>query len=119
MILVSGGAGYIGSHTVLELKDKGYEVIVIDNLYSGHREFVPDDVKFLNGDIRDSDFLSELFKKHSIDAVIHFAGLSLVGESVKLPELYYQANIGGTASLISAMRKKGVKKIIFSYRLPR
>lgn len=113
-ILVLGGAGYIGSHTVSELIDEGYDVVVVDNLDTGHWEAVHPDAKFYEGDIRDSKFLKKVFKKEKIDAVIHFAAYSIVGESMKDPLKYYDNNLGGTMSLLSCMAEAGVKYAVFS-----
>lgn len=112
-ILVTGGAGYIGSHTVRALEKKGYEAIVIDNLSKGHRPAVQKSVLY-EGDLRDRDFLEEVFQNHKIDAIIHFAALSLVGESVTRPDLYFGANLEGALSLLDTMRKFEVNQIVFS-----
>lgn len=113
-ILVLGGAGYIGSHTALELIKCGHEVVVADNLATGYRAAVPEKAEFFKGDLRDFDFLDGLFKKEKIDAVIHFAAYSLVGESVSDPLKYYDNNLCGTKVLLEAMIKNGVDKIVFS-----
>ncbi len=113
-ILVTGGAGYIGSHTALELIRAGHDVVVADNLATGYREAVPGQAAFYQGDLRDSDFLDELFLSESIDAVIHFAASSLVGESVINPLKYYDNNLCGTRTLLECMIKNGVDKIVFS-----
>ena len=113
-LLVLGGAGYIGSHTALELIKKGHEVIVVDNLVTGHEKAVPDKAVFYQGDIRNFDFLDNLFKTEKIDAVIHFAAYSLVGESVTNPLKYYDNNLYGTKVLLEAMIKNNVNKIVFS-----
>ncbi|WP_289423414.1 UDP-glucose 4-epimerase GalE, partial [Faecalibaculum rodentium] len=120
-ILVTGGAGYIGSHTAVELLNSGHEVIVADNLSNSSekaldrvKEITGKDLRFYNVDLRDKDALQDLFDKEDIDAVIHFAGLKAVGESVSKPIEYYQNNIGGTLNLVEAMRDHGVKNIIFS-----
>jgi UDP-glucose 4-epimerase len=112
-ILVTGGAGYIGSHTVLYLKQRGEEVIVLDNLQKGHRDAVLD-AKFYKGDLKDDAILDQIFKTHHIDAVIHFAANSLVGESVEKPIEYYDNNVIGTYHLVKKMIEHGVKKIVFS-----
>lgn len=114
MILVCGGAGYIGSHTVYELVDRGEEVIVLDNLQTGHRAAVHSMAKFYNGDIRDRKFLDKVFSERKIEAVIHFAANSLVGESIIDPLKYYDNNVYGTQVLLEAMNKYNVKKIVFS-----
>jgi UDP-glucose 4-epimerase len=120
-ILVTGGAGYIGSHTVVELQNSGYDVIVCDNLSNSSRTSLErvkmitgKDVPFYLADIRDRDALNDIFVKEQIDSVIHFAGLKAVGESVAKPWEYYDNNITGTLTLIDVMRKHNVKNIIFS-----
>jgi UDP-glucose 4-epimerase len=112
-ILVTGGAGYIGSHTVLYLKQRGEEVIVLDNLQKGHRDAVLD-AKFYKGDLKDDGILDQIFNTHHIDAVIHFAANSLVGESVEKPLEYYDNNVIGTYHLVKKMIEHGVKKIVYS-----
>lgn len=112
-IMVTGGAGYIGSHTVAELLAKGEEVVIVDNLQQGHREAVLGG-KLYVGDIRDADFLDTVFRENDIDAVIHFAASSLVGESMQLPGKYYHNNVYGTLCLLEKMNEYGVKKIVFS-----
>jgi len=112
-ILIVGGAGYIGSHVVHDLNEKGYQVIVYDNLSEGHREAVA--VKdFICGDINDSNTLDEVFESNKIDAVMHFSAYAYVGESVENPEKYYKNNVSATINLLSAMLKNNVKKIVFS-----
>ncbi|MCP4022461.1 MAG: UDP-glucose 4-epimerase GalE [Desulfobacteraceae bacterium] len=120
-ILVTGGAGYIGSHTCVELLDAGYEIVIVDNLSNSSEEVIKrikeitrKDFIFLNADLRDRHQLSTIFKDHKIDAVIHFAGLKAVGESVELPLKYYQNNIEGTLSLLDTMNHANVKTIVFS-----
>lgn len=113
-ILVCGGAGYIGSHTVYELIKQGYQVVVIDNLQTGHKEVVHSEAIFYQGDMRDAKFLDEVFSKEKIDAVIHFAANSLVGESMTDPYKYYENNVYGTLKLLEAMRNHNVKRIVFS-----
>lgn len=113
-ILVLGGAGYIGSHTVYALKEKGEDVVIIDNLETGHIEAVHSDARFYQGDIRDRAFLDGVFEKESIDAVIHFAANSLVGESMVNPLKYYDNNLCGTKVLLEAMVAHNIKKIVFS-----
>lgn len=112
-ILVTGGAGYIGSHTVAALLDQGQEVVVIDNLQSGHREALLGG-KLYEGDLRDKALLAKLFAENSIEAVIHFAANSLVGESMKDPVKYYDNNVYGTLCLLEAMDRANVRKIVFS-----
>ncbi|MCR8844845.1 UDP-glucose 4-epimerase GalE [Paenibacillus sp. SC116] len=114
-ILVTGGAGYIGSHTVQALLDGGHNVIVVDNLTAGHIESIKQDqVKFYPCDIRDKETLSQIIQKHSVKAVIHFAASSLVGESMKDPAKYYDNNVYGTQCLLEAMALQQVKHIVFS-----
>lgn len=112
-ILVTGGAGYIGSHTVVELLRQGEEVVVVDNLQTGHLPAVKG-ASYYQADLRDSKALSEVFSKHSIEAVIHFAASSLVGESVEKPLMYYENNLLASHSLVSVMMEHDVKKIVFS-----
>ncbi len=120
-ILVTGGAGYIGSHTVVELQNAGYEVVVVDNLSNSSEKSLErvkaitgKEVKFYKVDVLDRDALEEVFEKESIDSCINFAGLKAVGESVAKPWEYYYNNIAGTLILVDVMRKHGVKNIIFS-----
>ena len=113
-ILVCGGAGYIGSHMVDELLKSGEEPIVVDNLRTGHRQSVPQNVKFYNEDIRDSKALDKIFTENSIEAVIHFAACSLVGESMEKPLMYLNNNVYGMQVLLEAMVKYKVDKIVFS-----
>ena len=110
-ILVLGGAGYIGSHTVYELVDAGYEVIVVDNLLTGFKEAVHPQAKFYEGDIRDKIFLDNILSKEKIDGVIHFAASSQVGESMKNPLKYYNNNLCGTEVLLESMVEHGIDKI--------
>ena len=113
-ILVLGGAGYIGSHAVDQLINKGYQVVVVDNLLTGHRQAVHKDATFYEGDIRDKAFLNQVFEKESIDAVVHFAASSLVGESVENPLKYFNNNVYGMQILLEVMEAHDVKKIVFS-----
>ncbi len=113
-ILVLGGAGYIGSHTVYELIDKGEDVVIVDNLQTGHIQAVHPKARFYEGDIKDRSFLDDLFKKEKIDAVIHFAANSLVGESMEKPLKYYDNNLYGTMVLLEAMVENKIDKIVFS-----
>lgn len=115
-ILVTGGAGYIGSHTVKALQQKGYRVVVLDNLKYGHREIVEDvlKAKLIVGDLQDRSLLQEIFNTHAIAAVIHFAAFAYVGESVQDPAKYYDNNVTGTLRLLQAMLAASVKNIIFS-----
>ena len=113
-ILVLGGAGYIGSHTALELIRTGESVIIADNLATGHIEAVPKDAKFYPGDLHDKAFLDNIFENEQIDAVIHFAAYSLVGESVLNPLKYYDNNLCGTKILLDSMVEHHIDKIVFS-----
>lgn len=121
VILVTGGAGYIGSHTLVELLNSGYETVIVDNLSNSKREVV-DKIRaitgkkpaFVEADIRDGAAMKWLFNEYDIDAVIHFAGLKAVGESVKKPLAYYDNNVCGTIRLLEAMKDHGVHKLIFS-----
>ena len=113
-VLVCGGAGYIGSHTVYELVERGHNVIVADNLSKGHEEAVHKSAQLYIGDLRDSAFLDKVFSENEIDAVIDFAAFSLVGESCSQPLKYFENNVYGTIKLLEAMNKANVKKIVFS-----
>lgn len=120
-ILVTGGAGYIGSHTVLQLLESGQQVIVLDNLCNASaeglkrvEELTGKKATFIEGDIRDDELLGKLFNEHDVNSVIHFAGLKAVGESVEKPLMYYQNNVYGTLVLCEAMQKHGVKNLVFS-----
>lgn len=120
-ILVTGGVGFIGSHTVVELQNAGYDVVVLDNLCNANPKVLDrieaitgKKVPFYQADIRDREALNEIFDKESIDSVIHFAGLKAVGESVQKPLEYYDNNISGTLVLVDVMRQHGCKNIIFS-----
>ena len=120
-ILVTGGAGYIGSHTCVELLNKGMEVVVIDNLVNSRekslervRQITGKELTFYRKDVRDRVALDEIFEKHDINCVIHFAGLKAVGESVQMPLEYYDNNLFSTVTLCEAMRDHGVKNIVFS-----
>ena len=120
-VLITGGAGYIGSHTALELLNTGYEVVVYDNLSNSSKESLKrveeltgKSVKFYEGDVLDAEKLTEMFKTEGIDAVIHCAALKAVGESVRKPLEYYRNNINGTLTLMDVMREVGVKNIVFS-----
>ncbi|MCL6442192.1 MAG: UDP-glucose 4-epimerase GalE [Alicyclobacillus sp.] len=112
-ILVTGGAGYIGSHTVAELRAHGEDVVVVDNLALGHREAVLD-APLYDVDIRHEDALTDVIKRHQVDTVVHFAAYSLVGESVTDPLKYYENNVAATGRLLATMVKAGVKRIVFS-----
>ena len=120
-ILVTGGCGYIGSHTVVELLNHGIETVIIDNLVNSKKEVISkiEEITkkkpiFYEGDVRDEELLRSIFKSHKIDAVIHFAGLKAVGESVEKPLEYYQNNLDSTLIFLQVMREFKVKRIIFS-----
>lgn len=114
MILVVGGAGYIGSHVVKKLLDNGKDVVVLDNLTTGHRKSIDARADFLEGDIGSKNNLDELFLKYDIESVMHFAASSLVGESVKNPAKYYENNVSNTLTLLTKMMEYNVKNFIFS-----
>lgn len=111
--LVTGGAGYIGSHTVFELLAGNRETVIVDNLQKGHRDAVPEG-KFYHGDLRDGAFLDRVFRENSIDEVIHFAADSIVGESVSDPLKYYNNNMVSSLCLLGKMNEYGVKRLVFS-----
>jgi UDP-glucose 4-epimerase len=115
-ILVTGGAGYIGSHAVLALRDAGYEVVILDNLVYGHRELVEKvlKVELIQGDTGDRALLDQLFKTREFAAVMHFAAYAYVGESVSQPAKYYRNNVVGTLTLLEAMCEAGIKNFVFS-----
>ncbi|MFY0780533.1 UDP-glucose 4-epimerase GalE [Peribacillus simplex] len=113
-ILVLGGAGYIGSHAVYQLIEQNFNVVVIDNLQTGHEKAIHPKAAFYKGDIRDKSFLREVFEQEHIDGVMHFAANSLVGESVKIPLKYYDNNLYGTQILLEVMNEIGVNHIVFS-----
>ncbi|MBQ6829747.1 MAG: SDR family NAD(P)-dependent oxidoreductase, partial [Clostridia bacterium] len=120
-ILITGGCGYIGSHTCVELLDRNYDIVVLDNFYNSNpealsrvKELTGKDFPFYECDIRDAAGLSAIFEKHDIDVVIHFAGLKAVGESVQKPLEYFDNNVNGTLVLCDVMRKFGCKKMVFS-----
>jgi len=120
-ILVTGGAGFIGSHTCVELLNAGYDIVVVDNYYNANpkslervKELTGKDFKTYECDVRDSEGMDRIFKENKIDAVIHFAGLKAVGESCQKPIEYYDNNIGGTLKLCDVMRNNGCKNIVFS-----
>lgn len=113
-ILVLGGAGYIGSHAVYQLIDQGESVVIVDNLETGHYEAVHPKATFYEGDIRSFDFLNSVFERESIEAIIHFAANSLVGESMENPLKYFDNNVYGTQVLLQVMVEHHVKKIVFS-----
>ena len=120
-ILVTGGAGYIGSHTCIALHEAGYDIVVYDNLSNSSREaiervskLIDQPIDFVKGDIRDTDLLKQVFAEHQFFGVIHFAGLKAVGESVAKPLLYYNNNVSGTIALLEVMREADVKNLVFS-----
>lgn len=120
-ILITGGAGYIGSHTLVELSTAGYEFVVFDNLSNSSKrsikrveKIIKTRIFFEEGDVRDKKALNKVFKKYKIDSVIHFAGLKSVGESVENPLEYYDNNIAGTLKLLEVMKKNNCKKLVFS-----
>ena len=118
-ILITGGAGYIGSHCVLEMLKRNFELVVFDNLSTGHAKTIEKlktigNFDFIKGDLKNKNEIDEVFKKHKIDAVIHFAAYSQVGESMKEPEKYYKNNVLGTKNLLDSMVENNVKKIVFS-----
>jgi UDP-glucose-4-epimerase GalE len=112
-ILVTGGAGYIGSHTVHRMLGRGYDVVVVDNLSRGHKRNVPEE-RLRVMDLSDSQALYELMSREGFDAVVHFAAYIAVGESTRAPELYFSNNVGGSISLLTAMARAGVNRIVFS-----
>lgn len=120
-VLVTGGAGYIGSHTCLELLNAGHEVVVLDNLSNSSKEslnrvqaLASKSLDFIQGDILDQNILNQIFNTYQIDAVIHFAGLKAVGESQQIPLTYFENNISGSISLVQAMQRAGVFRLVFS-----
>lgn len=120
-VLITGGAGYIGSHTAVSCLNAGHRVVVLDDLSNGHSEAIDRiericerTVTFYRGSCLDSEYLDQIFSEQSIDAVIHFAGLKAVGDSVRLPLDYYRVNVAGTVSLLSAMQRAGVSRLVFS-----
>jgi len=120
-VLVTGGAGYIGSHTCLELLNAGHEVVVLDNLSNSSEEslnrvqaLASKSLDFIQGDILDQNILNQIFNTYQIDAVIHFAGLKAVGESQQIPLTYFENNISGSISLVQAMQRAGVFRLVFS-----
>ena len=113
-ILVTGGAGYIGSITVRRLLEKGYKVVIIDNLSRGNKKSIPPGVSFVKGDIGDKATVALLCKDHKIDAVLHFAAYAYVGESVNNPEIYFENNLRESITFLDTLRKQGVNKVVFS-----
>ena len=112
-ILVVGGAGYLGSHAVRALREAGRDVVVFDNLEQGHRQAIAD-AAFFQGDLRLKADMQKVFRKHAIEAVLHCAGCTLVGESMQTPERYYENNVSGTLNLLTAMHDAGIKRLVFS-----
>jgi UDP-glucose 4-epimerase len=112
-ILVAGGAGYIGSHAVRALREAGRDVVVFDNLEQGHRQAIAD-ARFFQGDLRLKADVQKVFRKHAIEAVLHCAGCALVGESMQMPERYYETNVSGTLNLLTAMHDAGIKSLVFA-----
>lgn len=112
-ILVTGGAGYIGSHMVLHLLEKGYDVVIVDDLSTGNKEAVLAN-RFYNADLKDSKAMDKVFRENNIDGIIHFAAYSLVGESMQNPIKYYENNVFGTLKILQYMENYGVKNIVFS-----
>lgn len=113
-VLVTGGAGYIGSHTTQKLLTAGYKVVVIDNLTTGFQEAVPAGAEFVKGDVRASDFVVEVMKKFKVEAVIHFAAKLVVPESIEKPAEYHDNNVGGMISMLNACQMAGISKFVFS-----
>ena len=113
-VLICGGAGYVGSHNVRAFAQKGEEVIVVDSLETGHRASVPEGIKFYQADIRNGEALDKIFEENKIESVVHFCAYSLVGESMEKPLKYFDNNVGGMISLLEAMQRHEVKRIIFS-----
>ena len=113
-VLICGGAGYVGSHNVRAFIERGENVIVVDSLETGHRASVPEGIKFYEGDIRNGEVLDRIFTENNVEAVVHFCAYSLVGESMEKPLKYFDNNVGGMISLLEAMHRHNVKRIIFS-----
>ena len=113
-VMVTGGAGYIGSHAVKALREAGHHVVVLDNLERGHAAAVPDDLPLVEADLRDTAAVAAALTGHAIEGVMHFGALAYVGESVEQPLVYYDNNTSGSLSLIEAMQEAGVAKLVFS-----
>lgn len=113
-VMVTGGAGYIGSHAVRHLKNQGHTVVVLDNLHRGHRQAIPKDVELVDFDVRHTDAVTNALLHHEIECVMHFAAMAYVGESVTDPLTYYDNNTAGSVSLLRAMDTAGVKRLVFS-----
>lgn len=114
MVLLTGGAGYIGSVTAQKFLDAGHEVVIVDNLSTGFRDAIPNGCRFVHGNVLDTYFLETMMKTHKVDAVVHFAAKLIVPESVQQPADYYENNVGGMISLMKACRSAGVNKVVFS-----
>ena len=114
MILVTGGAGYIGSHYVQYALEQGEQVVVLDNLAYGHSEAVPEGVPFVKGDMGDASLMDQLFTTYPVDAVVHFAAFAYVGESVTDPAKYYNNNTCSTLVVLDAMRRHNIKNFVFT-----
>jgi UDP-glucose 4-epimerase len=112
-VLVTGGAGYIGSVVASQLVEAGHETVVLDDLSKGHREAIPEGTRFLQGNLMDAGYVREALSE-GFDGVLHFAALSLVGESVEQPEIYFRNNVCGTLNLLEAMREAGTGRLVFS-----
>src|SRR5271168_3299796 len=113
-ILVTGGAGYIGSVTVELLRASGEQVVVIDNLTRGHREALDSDLPFYHGDVGDRDLVSRVVREHGVKSCVHFAALAYVGESVQKPARYFENNVGASIALMGALVQAGVRTVVFS-----
>jgi UDP-glucose 4-epimerase len=113
-VLVTGGAGYIGGHVTRELLASGYDVVVLDNLYTGRREYVPAEAHFIEGDVRDVNLLRDVFSQHKIDAVVHLAAMLEVAESVEKPLEYFEVNVHGTTRLLEVCSEVGITNVVFS-----
>lgn len=113
-VLVTGAAGYIGSHALRAVSRAGHEPVAVDNLSRGHREAVPADVPFLELDVRQTDALTDVLREHRIECVLHFAAFAYVGESVSEPLLYYHNNTAGTLSVLQAVDRAEVRRLVFS-----
>ena len=116
-VLICGGAGYIGSHNVRALLDRGESVVVLDNLWTEHRESLPGSVPFYEGDVRDAALLDRIWAEHAVDAAIHFCACSLVGESVDQPLRYFNNNVYGMQVLLEAMERHGLDRIVLARRI--
>jgi UDP-glucose 4-epimerase len=113
-VLVTGGAGFVGSTTAQRLIEAGHDIVVYDSLLRGYRQAVPEGAKLVVGDIGDGALIERTLRDERIDAVLHCAAMGLVGESVQKPDVYYEVNVGGGIALLEAMRDAGVRRIVFS-----